>query len=286
MEFNRNDNVNTEEDNTANEIENKRQKDRMIQREKMKKIRLKQTPEQKLMMNHYNKVRNKRNRGINKYSEETGQSTISVKDQLDKKELLFDDKYVIYKYGESPPNAAGDLLDIRVTKEEHDFIIKIRAYKEKQYDKNNEQPPTLALFTASVPIEATEVENDPNIHDIKPIAPHEDDISIHSVNVDKEENHDEGSMDNAKLSTITENNNVPPVNLTMFSAPDLTKPQKVEYESNIHDMKTKSKLNHDDVEENFVDFMNEENEEEHLVNSKVHKDMDNVSVFYTTVNRK
>ena len=80
-----------------------------------------------MMNNHYNKVRNKKNRGIKKYSEQTGQSTISVKDQLDKKELLFDDKYVIYKYGESPLNATGDLFDIRVTKEEHDFIIKIRA---------------------------------------------------------------------------------------------------------------------------------------------------------------
>ena len=86
-------------------------------------------------------------------------------------------------------------------------------------------------------------------------------------------------MDNAKLSTITENNNVPPVNLTMFSAPDPMEPQKVQYDSNIHDIKPKSKLNDDDVEENFVDFMNEENEEEHLVNSKVHKNMDNVSVF-------
>ena len=131
MEFNLNENVITEEDNTADEKESKKQRDRMIQREKMKKRRLKQTPEEKLMNNHYNKVRNKKNRGIKKYSEQTGQSTISVKDQLDKKELLFDDKYVIYKYGESPPNAAGDLLDIRVTKEEHDFIIKIRAYKEK-----------------------------------------------------------------------------------------------------------------------------------------------------------
>ena len=81
------------------------------------------------------------------------------------------------------------------------------------------------------------------------------------------------------MFTNTEKNNVPPDNLTLFSAPDPMEAQKVPYDSNIHDIKPKSKLNDDDVEEDFVDFMNEENEEEHLVNSKVHKNMDNVSVF-------
>ena len=81
--------------------------------------------------------------------------------------------------------------------------MKIRAYK-KIYDKNNVQPATLALFTASVPIEASKVEYDPNIHDIKLVAQHEDAISIHSVHVVNEENHDEETMDNAKQSTNAE----------------------------------------------------------------------------------
>ena len=69
MEFNLNENVITEEDNTADEKESKKQRDRMIACEKMKKRRLNQTPEEKMMNNHYNKVRNKKNRGIKNYSE-------------------------------------------------------------------------------------------------------------------------------------------------------------------------------------------------------------------------
>ena len=67
------------------------------------------------------------------------------------------------------------------------------------------QPATLALFTASVPIEASKVQYDPNIHDMKPIAQqNEDDIKVDSVDFVNEENHDEETMDNAKLSTNIE----------------------------------------------------------------------------------